>query len=266
MQLDSWEQKSYRFLVQHLGRPKAIVRIATGFFSVAGFNLLRAHLADCKLQILVGYDERRSRDELEQSVLQELLDTLALWDADRRTAVLAMVAKLQADELTIMDARARLRDHGKVYIIDNHTALIGSTNFTRSGLLMNFESNAALTEPARVNYFIEQFTSFWFADNTHDISAALLARLLAWLELRSPWEVYLKAAYTLLHAENTAAPRKNYRQPADFQLVVIRRALEQLERYRGAFLIASTGLGKTIMATHLAWERCGVSTSSATCW
>lgn len=42
--------------------------------------------------------------------------------------------------------------------------------------------------------------------------------------------------------------------PNTYQQEVVQRMLRQLQQYRGAILVASTGLGKTIMATHTALE------------
>jgi hypothetical protein len=253
MQLDWWDRQSHHFLTSHLEGEKHVVRISTGFFSIPGYDLLRQHLKDTKLLILVGYDER-SKEQLAQKLLDELLSDLSMWQADRRETVLAVVQKLQANELTVMDARARNKDHAKVYIIDDRKVVVGSANFTKLGMTSNFEGNTVVTELEQVRYWVERFNHFWFAPDTVDISGELLARLLAWLELRQPWDVYLKAASVLLSAEPPETPVPNYRQPAEYQMVVIKRTLKQLEQHQGAIIVASTGLGKTVIATHIAHE------------
>lgn len=47
-------------------------------------------------------------------------------------------------------------------------------------------------------------------------------------------------------------PRSDYRYPVGYQQDAVARILSQLTRYRGALLIASTGLGKTVIATEAA--------------
>lgn len=253
MQLDWWDRRSSSFLDEHLTGEKELVRVATGFFSASGYALLRQHFVDCRLNIFVGYDER-SRHELGQSFLKEFLLHLGNWHADRYSTVAAMVEKLAAGELHVMDARARSRDHAKVYIIDNRKAIVGSVNLTQSGLLHNFEGATVVTAPEQVADWIAKFEAFWNAPDTIDISGALLERLREWLKLRRPWEVYLKAALELLQAEEPWAPRESYRVPAEYQMVVIKRALRQLRSHRGAMIVASTGLGKTVMGTHIGVE------------
>ena len=253
MQLDWWDRRSNTFLDEHLAGDKELVRVATGFFSASGYELLRQHFIECRLNIFVGYDER-SRQELAQSFLEEFLRHLGNWHADRYATVAAMVEKLEAGELHVMDARARSRDHAKVYIVDNRKAIVGSVNLTQSGLLHNFEGATVVTAPDQVADWIAKFEAFWNAPDTIDISGALLERLRQWLALRRPWEVYLKAALELLRAEEPWVPRESYRVPAEYQMVVIKRALRQLRTHRGAMIVASTGLGKTVMGTHIAVE------------
>lgn len=253
MRLDWWDRHSNTFLDEHLAGDKEIVRVATGFFSASGYDLLRQHFDDCRLNVFVGYDER-SQEELQRTFLDEFFAQLGNWQADRYAAVAAMVEKLDADELRVMDARARSRDHAKVYIVDNQRVIVGSVNLTRSGLLHNFEGATVVTDPEQVADWIVKFESYWNAPDTIDISGALLDRLRAWLQLRRPWEVYLKAALELLRAQRPWAPRDTYRVPAEYQMVVIKRALRQLREHRGAMIVASTGLGKTVMGSHIAVE------------
>ena len=56
----------------------------------------------------------------------------------------------------------------------------------------------------------------------------------------------------MLFRSEVEPPRETYKMPVEYQQVVIARVLRQLKEYRGAMLVASTGLGKTVMATHVA--------------
>ena len=82
----------------------------------------------------------------------------------------------------------------------------------------------------------------------------MLDALLAWLKLYSPFEVYLKALSILIPDKELPAPSKNYKMPVQYQMVVIRRVLNQILKWNGAMLVASTGLGKTVIATHIAYR------------
>lgn len=251
--MDWWSDRSLRPLREHFRAARDQVRIATGFFSVSGYNLVRRDLEHTRLRVMVGYDERAGH-ELTKSLLQEILDDLSHWHENRREAVQHLVDKLRDRSLRVLDARTRSGDHGKVYLIDDRVVIVGSTNFTRNGLLHNVEANTAQLEAARVGQWGQQFEDFWNRPDTVDISQQLLERLLAWLALRPPFHVYMKSVELLLRETEPHKPRANYRLPAEFQMVLVNRALGQLERYRGAMIVASTGLGKTVVATHIAYE------------
>jgi superfamily II DNA or RNA helicase len=47
-------------------------------------------------------------------------------------------------------------------------------------------------------------------------------------------------------------PRPDYRYPVAYQHAIVEQALAGLGRHRGAFVVASTGLGKTVIATDIA--------------
>ncbi|MCB0028448.1 MAG: DEAD/DEAH box helicase family protein, partial [Anaerolineales bacterium] len=152
-----------------------------------------------------------------------------------------------------LDGRVRDRDHAKVYIADDNLAVVGSGNLTVNGLRQNVEG-MALVPSERVTYWVEQFEQHWHDPQTVDLTQALLDALLAWLTLHPPYHVYLKTIAALIGEDDTPPPRPDYKMPVQYQQVVIERLLRQLEDWRGAMLVASTGLGKTVIATHTAYR------------
>ncbi len=148
----------------------------------------------------------------------------------------------------------RHKDHSKIYIFDNTIVASGSTNLTQSGLKLNQEGDLAISktdQPDRVEWWCKQYEFYW--NTSKDISQMLLERLQAWQGLYKPWDVYLKTIQALASSNRPILPRENYKLPVEFQMIVIDRAIRQLNEYRGAMIVASTGLGKTIMATHIAY-------------
>jgi hypothetical protein len=120
--------------------------------------------------------------------------------------------------------------------------------------LVNQEADLVISKvdhPDRVEWWCKQYDKYWNASK--DVSQLLLERLRAWLNLYKPWDIYLKTIQALTSSNRPISPRENYKVPAEFQMVVVDRALRQLGEYRGAMIVASTGLGKTIMATHIAY-------------
>ena len=254
--LDWWNKNSVKYLSQFFRLAKYLIRISTGFFSIQGYNLVRPAITRKRLHIMVGYDERSKRD-LKKKLIEEIMEDLSAWHEPRRQTVIELVSKLKAGEFKLIDARARQQDHAKIYIIDDDYVIGGSTNLTMSGLLYNYEGDLALDkskEPERVAEWCNYFEKYWTDPNTYDLSEDLLKRLEEWLKLRDPYDIYLKTIMALVSEDTPSSPRPNYKTPVEFQMVVVNRALRQLNDWKGAMIVASTGLGKTVMATHIAYE------------
>lgn len=261
MRTDHWSKRTIDFILPYFEQAERSVQIATGFFSIQGYDLVRAALAGKWVQLLVGFDEK-SRERLREKLIDDIMRHLSQWDAvNRRAAVIDLVNKIRdrqfqiierKEENDIIEARTRSRDHAKVFIFDQAKVIVGSINLSRSGLLYNAEGGTIQDQPDRVGFFVERFEKFWNDEKTYDLTQALLQALLDWLRLRPPFDVYLKTIQVLIHEEELEAPRESYKMPVNYQLVVIARVLRQLREYRGAMLVASTGLGKTVMGTHVA--------------
>jgi phosphatidylserine/phosphatidylglycerophosphate/cardiolipin synthase-like enzyme len=142
LKIDHWDNQTLHFLSPVLTDAKSLVRIATGFFTVQGYDLVRSHLTGKHVQIMVGYDET-SKERLRDKLIDDIMLHLSTWDSlNRREAVLAIVEQLQQGRLQvveqslpdILEARLRNRDHAKVFIVDDACVVVGSGNLTVSGL------------------------------------------------------------------------------------------------------------------------------------
>src|SRR5690606_10168323 len=123
-----------------------------------------------------------------------------------------------------------------------------------SGLKGNVEAVSIIDDADRIAFWLEQFEHYWSAPDTENITAALIAALEAWLNLRPPFDIYLKTLLALGPGKEVQPPSANYKMPVKYQQVVIERLIRQLQTYRGAMLVASTGLGKTVIAIHAAYR------------
>ena len=262
MNTDSWTKGTLDLVRSYLNEAKSIVRVATGYFTVQGYDRIRPFLQDKQVRIMVGYDEF-AREQQQTRLIASILDDLATWDmANRRVVVLDLLRRLRLGQLNIVeqapastvDIRTRQRDHAKVFIMDDRFALIGSMNLTYNGLISNIEAATVVDNPERVHYWLVKFDEYWNAPDTEDVTAELIRALEAWLKLRPPFEIYLKTLLALGTPLEVNPPREAYKMPTYYQLVVVERVLRQFHMYRGAMLVASTGLGKTVMATHAAWR------------
>lgn len=259
---DHWNKKTLHYLIPYLEQGQHLVRIATGFFTIQGYDLIRPQLISKTVNILVGFDES-SRERLKQKLIDDIMTHLSRWDANnRRLAVQNLVDKLERGELKVIeqgspeliDARIRKYDHGKVFILDESAVLVGSSNLTASGLIHNTEAVTCIIKPERIKSWIALFQKYWLAPDTYDLTQALLEALRRWLGLHNPFDIYLKTIQALVPEDDTEAPRNSYKMPVKYQMVIVDRVLRQLHDWRGAMVVASTGLGKTIIATHVAYR------------
>lgn len=253
------------------------IRIASGFFTIKGYGLIRRYTKDKQVYLLVGIDEP-GEERAKAALVKEIMCHLATGsDRDRRKSVIDLVSKIESGTINIVDARASSH-HGKLYIVDDHTAINASANTTGRGFLEQIESGGLYspevvesfvseygTKPdieltpaiiealqefvqSQVAGFIVKFDEYF--NNASDITGHLLAALKRWLEQASPWDVYLK---TLLALEQIEPVRTKYpKSPVSYQRDMIAQALRQFRDYSGSMLVASTGLGKTVMGTHIA--------------
>lgn len=223
------------------------LRIASGFFTVRGWGFIRRDTLSKNVYLLVGLDdpgEDRARKVLINEILLNLRTGL---DRDRRQAVVDLVARMEAGQFQILDARA-LNHHAKIYLVDDKLAIIGSSNTTGRGLLEQIESGSLITDLKEVSDRIEDFDRYFAL--AKDLTQELLEALQRWLQLATPWDIYLK---TMLALEDLQPIKITYKkQPVSYQVDMIAQTLRQIRSQGGSMLVASTGLGKTVVAVHVA--------------
>ncbi|NJK58239.1 MAG: DEAD/DEAH box helicase family protein [Pleurocapsa sp. SU_5_0] len=256
---------------------KKEIRIASGFFTIYGWGLIRRFTKDKQVYLLVGINEP-GEERAKVALVKDIMRHLATGrDRDRRKSVIDLIEKIESGSIYIVDARATSH-HGKLYIVDDHTAINASANTTGNGFLKQIESGGLYSpevvdrfvneygnEPgvklspavigalqqfvqSQVASYIQKFDEYF--DNASDITGLLLEALKRWLEQASPWDIYLK---TLLALEQIEPVKTTYpKSPVSYQRDMIAQALRQIRNYGGSMLVASTGLGKTVMGTHIA--------------
>ena len=235
----------------HFRQGKHTLRIAVGFFTVRGYNLFRRSTEGKKVLLLVGIEEpgeQRARLVLVRDILLDLRTGL---DADRRQSVENLVAKMERGDLRLIDARA-LDHHAKLYIVDEDVALVASANASGRGLLAAIEAGAVVTDPAAVRGYVSRYDHHFNAPGCIDITSDLVAALKGWLQFTQPWDIYLKTLAALKSLDETRLQRATYKKPVSYQRDVVARALRQIETHGGAMVVASTGLGKTVIGADIA--------------
>lgn len=250
---DRWFDKgsALRILLFYLSRGRETIRIATGFFTVYGYSLIRKTARGKNMFILVGIEEPGEKRVVKALIQEILLHLRTGIGEDRRQAVQELVKKMERGEFHIIDARAT-DHHAKLYIIDEDVVLVASANVSGRGLIEAIEAGTVEKSAEAVTYFLHRYDDY-FAHGI-DITQPLLDALRLWLGFALPWNIYLKTLMALKDLEDTRLQqqRSSYRKPVGFQKNVIARALRQINEFRGAMIVASTGLGKTVIGTDVA--------------
>ncbi len=235
-----------------------LIRIATAYFEASGYQVLQDVLAGRRVHLLIGREDG-GRDRLE-AVLDEFVDRFLSRPLERRTEAMKQMLRSLEDGLlrvsigsawtgeALLDARY-LYQHAKLYIADARAAVVTSANFSHHGLKRSIEAGIRVIEPADVQHLVERFDHYF--DRAISITQPLIERLQQLLALHPPYDVYARALLELYDLPEDAVPEQ---LPAlsDYQRPVVSRTLEAIRSYRGAMMIASTGLGKTVMAAHIA--------------
>jgi len=184
---------------------KEIIRIASGFFTVKGWNLIRESTRGKRVLILVGITEPSEGEaqKLQKELVQNIMSDLATGtDENRRQAVEELVERIRRGEFQMVDARST-DHHGKFYIADSNIVIFSSANSTGKGFITQAESGILDLDNTHAAAMVEEFSRYWV--QAKDLTEELLVALERWLELASPWAIYLK---TLLALENLKPLRR----------------------------------------------------------
>lgn len=261
--IDNDKIKLFTELKNILNDQPKVIDIATGYFNVGGFELIAQEITKTKkFRLLLGHapaaDDKLKPDIFEptafyKSNLKEDLEDEE-FTLNKSKTVKNLITFLQRTK-----SEVRLLDkpflHGKAYIFEN-LAIIGSSNFTYSGLAGNTELNAVLIDPLPIYLKKEWFNKFW--EQAKDFKQELIEILknskLGTKEY-TPYEVYIKALYELQRQDiESSTPDINNQFPdsvidlASFQQDAVNRVYSSLKSYNGVLVADSVGLGKTWIA------------------
>lgn len=140
--------------------------------------------------------------------------------------------------------------HAKAYIFD-HYSIVGSSNFTPSGLTNNSELNiinkvSAIAQDLKNNWF----ERFWHHESVDiDYKQKLIETLNAskfGSKAYTPYQVFIKALYELFKEDTVITEgEKTTLELANFQQEGFIKAIRLMEKHRGCIVADAVGLGKT---------------------
>jgi hypothetical protein len=156
----------------------------------------------------------------------------------------------------IFDYRTQRDDQGEIPPPQPGQAIVGSSNFTLSGITSNTELNVEITGRENHAQLKEWFEELW--DEAEDFDEALMHEMQnSWAAaMPCPHDVYMKALYELvkdrLEGESKTdvlAADEIVGKLADFQRVAFRQAVNIIQEHHGAFVADVVGLGKSYIGS-----------------
>lgn len=159
-----------------------------------------------------------------------------------------------------LHAKAYIFDYGQSYDAAGRPlprtepgiAIVGSSNFTLSGISHNTELNVVVHGKDNHEQLTHWFEGLW--NEAEDFDAALMQELKqSWaLAQPTPYDIYMKTLYTLVRDRLHGAENEAFlwndditAQLADFQRVAVRQAVQIINTYGGGFVSDVVGLGKS---------------------
>lgn len=236
------------FVRAYFPRVQHSLRIATAYFSLKGYRMAFSSLPPggrARLKILVG---KRDGYQVQRTVLEDLRQEMehGVKLGSLHAAVFDLYQRMRAGELTICDARQMAKPfHCKIYLLDAASVFHGSANFSANGLKGQAEQLTYSTDQD----LVADWTG-WFehvAAGALDLQAELRQLLADWLELASPFQVYLRALELLLSPTRELNHQAGAHTPVHYQRALASWAVRQLLTHRGAVLVVGVGLGKTVI-------------------
>lgn len=248
---------------------QTVLDIVTGFFRIEAWVKLERSLDRLThLRLLIGRDPsiqpaERSYINL-QSVFQKDIQT-QLEQMEFNLAYKEQIDRLIA-YLSRENVEVRLYGgkenstasflHAKAYIFDDYS-IVGSSNFTPSGLEGNTELNVLIKQSAiardlRNNWF----EKFW---NHESVDTEYKQKLIGILEASkfgskayTPYQVFVKALYELFKEETTVDEHnRTTLELANFQQQGFEQAVRLINRHHACMIADAVGLGKTYIALRL---------------
>ncbi|MBU2589807.1 MAG: hypothetical protein KKB39_03515 [Nanoarchaeota archaeon] len=248
--------------VLHLD-PKTNLDIATAFFNVEGFSLVKEKLKGVtKFRLLLGKTPELTDNNqtLGKVLLKEINKDIECLDLtkekhDHVSELINFLDKVNV-EVRIFDKNFL---HGKGYFF-NSVAVIGSSNFTYAGLTREGELNAVISGKDVVGVHRENwFNKFWKESlDFKDELITLLKNSRFGTKDYSPFLIYIKSLFELqkdeLAAEHEEEEKKREKtivsnvELTEFQDDAIQRVFSRLKKYGAVIVADSVGLGKTYIA------------------
>ena len=236
----------------------AQISVATAYFNIKGWGAIKEGLKGKPLRLLLGR-EPTERIGWKDEVLKELEENED--DPEYFGLLLDVVEFFESPEVEVRIIEGPFF-HGKCFLgvvpgnggIRRGIAVVGSSNFTYGGLIQNRELNMLSTDREVVTELAHWFQEMW--DLARDYKQEFLQILSNYTTTWSPMEVLAKALYETYRESLEEVEKRGELRKLMYphQMISLVEAKRKLEKFGGALLADSTGLGKTKVSLGIATE------------
>ena len=196
-----------------------------------------------------------------QKDLREAISTLDQTDEDEE--LVKTIYRLVEEKRLKVRIYTKGKLHSKAYIFDYKAGhyekgigIIGSSNFTLSGLTHNTELNVVVSGNANHSALVEWFEELW--NEARDFEEVLVSELReSWvLKQVTPYDIYMKTLFELVRDRIEADEKevlifddRIFKELADFQKKALKTAVSMIRDYGGCFIADVVGLGKSYVGS-----------------
>jgi len=245
------------------------LKIASGYFYVSGFELVKDDLSDIKsIKIVMGNETDPEtaqelalghKERFERELISDL-NSISDEDKNKIKALEKLHDYIREGKIDIK-IYTKEKFHAKAYIFERNdgsigdVAVVGSSNFTRMGLGGNTELNSIHRNTAELNELKEWYKVIWkeaepYKDELLKIienSGPFIRNILGDKEFITPLELLKCLIYEFLYHDVTT-----FRDIlAEFQRIGVENAKQKINTFNGCIISDSVGLGKTFIGSAL---------------
>jgi superfamily II DNA or RNA helicase len=240
--------------ISNILRDATVVRIASAYFEPTGWDLLSEILIGKDVRLLIGRPEKA--EGTISDIVEEFISSINIGNSVNRIDIMTKIRdaiKTGKFLICVDDFRTALLQpryiyhHAKLYIADHHSAVVTSANMTKTGLTISREAGYTVTNQDDVLFFADTFDEYF--QKAEPLADLLLERIDEWLSLYRPFDVYMLSLIMLYGIFDNEKPGL-LPELSGYQKPIVSRVIRNLEEFGGSIVVASTGLGKTIMAAH----------------
>lgn len=245
------------------------LNLASGYFYVSGFDLVKDSLKDIKrIRIVMGNETNiDTAKELslghKQKVEDELIKDLnKITDQDtEKINALGKLHEFIKEGKIEVKVYTKDKFHAKAYIFERENesigdvAVVGSSNFTFFGMQSNTELNSIHKQDADLDQLKKWYEVVWKEAETYkdelleiiETSGVYIRNILKDKEFISPDELLRALLFEYLYHDVSTFKEVL----AEFQRIGVENAKSKINKFNGCIIADSVGLGKTFIGARL---------------